>query len=106
MRMHACKACELLTSLVQARKVLTFEEQCLVSRVSSTALSCGCAVQAAKIKASLEFERQSAGRNTAEAAQKDLAAAQKTLGDLESEQEATEEAAQQAASELQEQVLL
>ena len=63
-----------------------------------------CRVQAARIKASLDFERQSTGRHTAESAQRDLAAAQQALADLESEQEAAEEAAQEAAAALQSEV--
>ena len=63
-------------------------------------------LQAAKINATLAYERQSLGKQSVEGAERDVETAQASLRGLEAEQEAAEEATQQAQTALQEQACL
>ena len=61
-------------------------------------------MQAAKINATLAYERQVLGKQSLEGAERDVETAQAALRGLEAEQEAAEEATHQAQAALQEQV--
>ena len=63
-----------------------------------------CDAQAAKIKATLDYERQQLGKQSVQGAEKDLETFRGSLAGLEAEQEAAQEATQQAQAQYQEQV--